>query len=284
MDIISHGHKSASGSETDPEVTRLRAALGKFELGRFLLDNLGLNGQWTSYVLMHPDRGRKTGLSSDGTPLTELEAWILNRCPILLATQERFRIFRELTQPFVRSGMQMASLPAGFMDDLLTLDYSKTPGVGLTAVDLDPETLQGAEENYRQWNPPVEVSFERRDAWQLGATERWDLLTSNGLNIYVPDDDHCTDFYRNVAQALKPDGIFVVSFITPPDQWRPRDPKDLEYQRFLFKDVVPVKWSCVRDEAKTRKQLGMAGFDVLAIRYDSQEMFPAVVAKKARPV
>jgi hypothetical protein len=55
-----------------PEVTAERAALEKFELGRFLLANLGLNGHWTSYVLMHPDRGRKTEVSSDGTALTEL--------------------------------------------------------------------------------------------------------------------------------------------------------------------------------------------------------------------
>ena len=103
-----------------------------------------------------------------------------------------------------------------------------------------------------------------------------------GLNIYVAEDDRCTDFYRSVAQALKPEGIFVCSFITPPDQWQPRSAADLEDQRFLFKQVVPVKWSCVRDEAKTREQLGTAGFEVVSVTYDSQRMFPAVVAKKAR--
>ena len=112
--------------------------------------------------------------------------------------------------------------------------------------------------------------------------ERWDLLTSNGLNIYVADDDRCTDFYRSVAQALKPGGIFVCSFITPPDQWQPRSAADLEDQRFLFKEVVPVKWSCFREEGKTREQLGTAGFEVVSVTYDSQRMFPAVVAKKAR--
>jgi hypothetical protein len=54
----------------------------------------------------------------------------------------------------------------------------------------------------------------------------------------------------------------------------------LEYQRFLFSEVVPVKWSCVRDEAKTREQLGSAGFEVVSITYDAQRMFPAVVARK----
>ncbi len=283
MRIISHGHHMSSGpAAVDPEVARLRAALAQFQLGRFLLENLGLNGRWTSYVLMHPQRGADAHHSSDGLPLTELESWLLNRCPIFLATQERFRIFRDLTQPLVRPGMQLASLPAGWMDDLLTLDYANSPGVTLTAIDLDPETLREAEDNYQRRRPPVEAIFERRDAWQLGSAERWDLLTSNGLNIYVPEDDRCTDFYRSVAQALKPDGIFICSFITPPEQWKPKSAEDLEDQRFLFTEVVPVKWSCVREEGKTRAQLSSAGFEVVSVTYDSQRMFPAVVAKKVK--
>jgi len=281
MEIISHGHRNCTpGSEARPEVASECAALEKFELGRFLRDNLGLNGHWTSYVLMHPDRGRQTRVSSDGTALTELETWLLDRCPIFLATQERFRIFRSLTQPFLRPGIQLASLPAGLMDDLLTLDYSQTPGVVLTAIDLDPDTLREAEANYNRWRPPVKVEFEKRDAWQLDCSERWNLITSNGLNIYVQDDDRCTDLYRSMAQALKPGGIFVFSFITPPEEWQPSNSADLERQRFLFKEVVPVRWSCVRDEGTTRKQLAKAGFDVISVVYDTQRMFPAVVAKK----
>lgn len=283
MEIISHGHRRLSPQgEINPAVSTLQKELGGFQLGEFLIENLGLNGLWTSYVLMHPDRGRLTKRSSDDTPLTELESWLLDRCPIFLATQERFRIFRNLTQPLLRPGMHLASLPCGLMDDLLTLDYSQTPGIVLTAVDLDPDTLRGAEENYRRLKPPVEVLFERRDAWQLGCSERWDLLTSNGLNIYVPDDDRCTEFYRNVAEALKPGGVFVFSFITPPEQWQSHSSNDLDYQRFLFKEVVPVKWSCVRSEDKTREQLSSAGFEVVTVSYDTQRMFPAVVAKKLK--
>ena len=53
MGILSHGPQ-APGLKVgaDPEVARLRSKLMGFELGCFLLENLGLNGHWTSYVLM----------------------------------------------------------------------------------------------------------------------------------------------------------------------------------------------------------------------------------------
>lgn len=264
-------------------MSRLRQELAGFELGRFLLHNLGLNGRWTSYVLMYPERGARTGLSSDGTPLCELEAWLLGRCPILLATQQRFRRMRALTQSLLRSGMRLASLPSGLMDDLLSLDYSTVDDITLTAIDLDPEALRDAQQNLGQLGTAAAVEFEQRDAWQLHAHDRWDLITSNGLNIYVQDDDLCTAFYRQVAHALRPQGLFVVSFITPPQQWQPYDPSDLERQRLLFQEVVPVRWSCCRDEATTRRQLVEAGFEVLSVSADDQRMFPAMLARKLEP-
>lgn len=282
MDIVSHGHNdpAMAGPAPDSEMKRLRQELAGFELGRFLLANLGLNGRWTSYVLMYPERGARTGLSSDGTPLCELEAWLLGRCPILLATQQRFRRMRALTQSLLRTGMRLASLPSGLMDDLLTLDYSMLDDVLLTAVDLDADALSDARQNLSQLRTPVAVEFECRDAWRLDCRERWDLVTSNGLNIYVEEDDLCTAFYRQVADALRPEGLFLVSFITPPQQWRPSVPSDLERQRLLFQQVIPVRWSCCRDEATTRRQLEQAGFEVLRVVEDDQRMFPAVLARR----
>lgn len=282
MTIVSHGHNDPArlGPAPAAEVSRLRQELAGFELGRYLLDNLGLNGRWTSYVLMHPERGARTGLSSDGTPLCELEAWLLGRCPILLATQQRFRLMRALTQSLLRSGMRLASLPSGLMDDLLTLDYSGVDDVSLTAIDLDPDALRDAQRNLSRLGTSAAVEFEQRDAWQLNVHDRWDLITSNGLNIYVEADDLCTAFYRQVARALRPQGLFVVSFITPPQQWQPFDPADLARQRLLFQDVVPVRWSCCREEATTRRQLAEAGFEVLSVSADAQRMFPAVLARR----
>lgn len=283
MKIISHGHNTstvAPSSTNDDRIEQMRSELNSFELGRFLTSNLGLNGYWTSYVLLYPDNGRVTRLSSDGTPLTQLESWLLDRCPIILATQERFRIFRRLTQPLIHAGMQLASIPSGLMDDLLGLNYLGAKDVVLTAVDLDPASLRYAQANYERSGQLVKAEFEQLDAWNLASHERWDLVTSNGLNIYIEDDDRCADFYRSIAQALRPNGTFIVSFITPPEEWHPFNYDDLAYQRFLFREVVPAKWQCVRNESLTRSQLVAAGFDVITIEYDKQRMFPAVVARK----
>ena len=284
MSLLSHGPRTpeaaAAATCNDPEVARLRDELGRFELGRFLLDNLGLDGRWTSYILMFPERGARTGLSSDGTALSDLESWLLSRCPIVLATQQRFQLMREQTQALLRPGMALASLPCGAMDDLLSLDLTGISGLRLSGVDLDPAALRLARHNHARLNPAVSVEFEQRDAWDLGCRERWDLVTSNGLNIYVADDARCTAFYRCVAEALRPGGVFLISFITPPPQWRPQDSADLERQRQLFQEVVPVRWSAHRDEATTRAQLQQAGFEVLSLHHDAQRMFPVMVARR----
>ena len=283
MKIISHGHNQSPGPSEPSEhlkVEQLRNELEKFELGRFLTSNLGLNGYWTSYVLLHPDTGRISRESSDGSPLTDLESWMLDRCPIFLATQERFRIFRRLTQPLIHTGMRMASIPSGLMDDLLTLEYRQCDDVTLTAVDLDPASLNHARANYEKLGTPVRVEFEKRDAWDLGSPGRWDFATSNGLNIYIEEDARCVDFYRSIAEALRPHGYFIMSFITPPETWQPFDVRELEMQRYIFREVLPVKWQCVRDENLTRAQLSEAGFEVLQVEYDRQRMFPSVVARR----
>lgn len=291
--FLSHGHgpspeaggvPSADPSTApngDPRLQEIRAQLESFALGRFLLANRGLNGAWTSWLLLHPERqGEAAGLSSDGTPLGALEAWLLERCPIVLATQERFRTFRQLTQPLLKPGMALASIPCGLLDDLLTLDYSGLDGITITGVDLDPDSLEQAGRNQRHQQPAARVTFEQRDAWSLNAPDRWDLITSNGLNIYVEDDAQCVALYRSLATSLRPGGHLLISFITPPGEWRPHDAADLALQRLILAEVVQARWQCLRSEALTRAQLAAAGLHTLSVVYDSQRMFPAVLARR----
>ena len=166
------------------------------------------------------------------------------------------------------------------MDDLISIDWSLSVDIHLTAVDLDETALEHVRTNHSELNPKISVSLEKADAWQLGVASRWDLITSNGLNIYVEDDSRCEDLYRSFANSLKPGGHLVVSFITPPESWKAYNPEDISLQRFIFTQVLPVKWQCVRTETTTRLQLDSAGFDVVSIVYDGQGMFPSVLARK----
>jgi SAM-dependent methyltransferase len=284
MSILSHGHspdpRSPEPAHGDVgEIAALRAALAQFALGRFLLGNQGLNGWWTAYVLLHPELGRLSGRSSDGSAFTKLESWLLDRCPIILATQERFRIFRRITQALLRDGMRLASLPCGLMDDLLTLDYAALRGISLCGIDLDPQSLAHARTRAASLPRHIAVDLVQSDAWQLPHQRAFDFVTSNGLNIYVADDDQCTNLYRSVARALRPGGQFLLSFITPPEGWRPYDATDLARQRTLFAEALAPRWQCFRTEATTREQLRAAGFAVEVVEYDGQRMFPAVLAR-----
>lgn len=242
--------------------------LATFELGKFLMTHQGLNGYWTDYILLHPEQP-KSGLS-------ELEDFILNRSPVVLATQERFRIFKKETQKLLREGIRMASIPSGLMSDLLTLDYSGIQSYSLTGIDIDPESLELGKKRC------PECDWIQADAWDLQMTNAFDLITSNGLNIYEPDSDRVTELYKSFHQALSPEGILVISFLTPPSEWNTKNIvlKDAEMQRQLFIHVLEPGFQIFRGKQETKEQLVEAGFRNLEWISDSQGIFPTVIAKK----
>ncbi len=88
------------------------------------------------------------------------------------------------------------------------------------------------------------------------------------------------ELYRFVCQGLRANGTFLISFITPPEQWQPNQASALEFQRLLLQRAIPARWNCLRDESQTRQQLQDAGFEVVEVHYDSQRMFPTAMARK----
>ena len=108
--------KGARPLATVDEQLEILRQLTEFEFGRFLLQNQGgFNGYWTHYVLTFPEKGRKTNMSSDGKPISELESFYLNKAPIVLAVQQKFRIFLEKNQERVRDQASLASIPCGLL-------------------------------------------------------------------------------------------------------------------------------------------------------------------------
>lgn len=245
-------------------------------MGRFLLSNKGLNGFWTSYIIL---RGPKKN------NLEPLEEWLLHKAPSVVATQERFKIFQTLLQNNVKDNMTIASVPCGLMDDLLTLDYSNVKNIKLVGIDLDQNSLKLARENALAHNIN-NVEFSQQDAWQLKNQEEFDIITSNGLNIYEPIDDKVTGLYKKYYKALKPGGILITSFLTYPpalakdSPWKNVDKQDALKQKAIFSDIIGVAWQAFRTEELTKSQLEIAGFKILEVISDSHGIFPTVIAQK----
>lgn len=261
---------------TDDEFTLLEQ-LSQFDLGKFLLDNKGLNGYWTSYVI---NRGK--GDKSHHP----LEEWLLYKAPTVKATQERFRIFQQVLQSRLRDNIVIASIPCGLMDDLLTLDYQSIKNIQLVGIDLDKNSLELADIQSKKIGLEDNVKFIQSNAWELNNFEFFDVITSNGLNIYEPDRSKVVSLYKEFYKALKPKGILVTSFLTPPpalsteSTWKNYNAQDLIKQKLIFSDLIGVKWQSFNTESEIMSQLKEAGFSIKEVIYDSQGMFPTVVAEK----
>jgi len=255
------------------ELIALFEDLQQFELGRFLLSNHGLNGKWTDYIIK--TKGR------NGT-MHPLEQWILTKAPLCLATQQRCSIFIKLFTEFAKKkhfetknfDLNVASIPSGYMDEFRRLSH--IPRLLLNAIDIDTHSLQYVKNNF----PKSQTFIYQQDAWSLHFDDELDLITSNGLNIYIEDEKKIIDLYRQFHKALKEDGKLIVSFITPPSQWKNYDPQDLKKQTALFRDIIQARWQHVRTQDQTVDYLETAGFKVEKIVYDDYEMFPTVVARK----
>ncbi|MEN6057439.1 class I SAM-dependent methyltransferase [Bordetella pertussis] len=257
----------------------LLLGLAESELGRFLLLYRGLNAEWTHRLVTHqPGSGA----------LAPLERVFYERLPAVLATRERHGHFRRALQRHLRPGCVAASVPCGWMSELLALDYSACPGVQLVGIDYDPEALDGATRLAAGHPLAAQITLHRQDTWALDTREGYDLLTSNGLNIYEPDDARVTELYRRFWQALKPGGVLVTSFLTPPPALSPDspwdmqaiDPHDLQLQQLVFTRLIQPRWNALRTHAQTRAQLEEAGFTDLRFEDDRARLFPTVIARK----
>ena len=172
------------------------------------------------------------------------------------------------------------------MDDLLHLDYAESPNTQIYGFDLDEESIELAKNNAKKYGKDSVSHIETRDAWNLNAHEEFDIITSNGLNFYEPDDAKVIELYKSFYGALKKGGVLITSFLTRPPQidpnspWKNFNPADIQKQKAIFRDIMDARWSAMRSEELTRAQLEAAGFKIKEIIYDRQGLFPTVIAEK----
>lgn len=286
--ILKGGDRSDS---TMAEQIDLLDQLASFEFGKYLIANRALNAKWTQYMVSHPQHGRITGLNSEGKRFSKCESWMLDRCPIILATQERFFNFQRILQSNVREGISMASMPCGLMDDLLGLNYYGIKDFKLTGVDIDDVAIDSAKENAVHNHLSDKCEFIQEDIWSLTHNNQFDVITSNGLNIYEPDEDRISDFYRRIHRALKSGGILVTSLLTPPpslsekgkSSWDAKQisQDDLRLQKVFMAYILDVRWQAAyMSEDRMVNILEEIGFKDVRVIYDRQRLFPTVIASK----
>jgi len=117
INSLAGGQPQELKQELKQELLAIVEQLTEFEFGQFLLQNQGgWNGEWTYKVINRPE-------CSDHYT-NALEEFLYLKAPTVLATRERFFIFKQVLQESLKNNISIASLPCGLMADLLTLDYS----------------------------------------------------------------------------------------------------------------------------------------------------------------
>jgi SAM-dependent methyltransferase len=269
-----------------PQVTTKRQLalldqIAACEIGKFLIERGGLNGYWTHYIVTYPNLSVKPKMN-------EVEDFLLNRAPTCLATQQRFQIFKQELQKRLFEGANLASIPSGLMTELIELDFSQIENFTLTGIDLDGETIAQGKKLAKEYGLMSHCQFFQKDAWNLEFEDHFDLITSNGLSIYEPDDEKVTALYKEFFKALKPGGSLITSFLTPPPipgrvtEWNLAKvkPEDALLQKIILSDILGCKWQAFRSSQTVKIQLERAGFEAIELIHDEASIFPTVVARK----
>ncbi len=262
--------------------------LSEFPLGRFILERRGANGFWTDYMIARSDQEYASGLNAEGKPFNFMENFILNQSLVVLASRERYHLFRSIAQNFLKDNMVLASIPCGIMRDLITLDFSSTKNIHLVGIDIDSDSLNLAQ-NLAKENAIKNISFLEQDAWNLAQNESFDLITSSGLNVYEDDPQRVLELYSCFFNALKPGGILVTSVLThPPGSSSATDWKldnipaeTLLLDHIFHNDILEVKWRNFRSLSELDKEFKTVGFSEVSILLDKNNIFPTIIAKKS---
>ncbi|MEI7494330.1 MAG: class I SAM-dependent methyltransferase [Alphaproteobacteria bacterium] len=280
--LISHKITASLDLQVDEAKARIHAFQGT-ELSKeemcSMLDQLLDHPIGKEVFMCKGLNGKNTQFLIDGAldETNTIIRWLCDKAPAVLATRERFGIFQLELQKRLDNNVHSASIPCGTMNDLLRLNIAGKSDICFTGIDLDPESLILAAQKAEEKGYQEICNFSKTDAWSLASfVNMFNLVASNGLNIYVKEDARVVELYKEFFKILKCGGTLVTSFLTPPTLVS----EDAIKQRILFGTIIGVGWQNFRTEDLTRAQLTEAGFIDIEVIYDSQRMFPTVTAKK----
>lgn len=124
--------------------------------------------------------------------------------------------------------------------------------------------------------------------WELDFEKRFDLVSSSGLNIYIQDPRKTVALNQRFHKMLKPGGVLLTSFMTPPPWISQRsvwamdqiDAEALRRQRMIYGEILGFKGSSYRTESEVLGELRQAGFSSFSVHYDRARIFPTAWAER----
>lgn len=261
------------------DVIDLILQLKEFELGRAMLSTGVLTSSWVDYICHNET-------SPTGHPL---ETWFLSKAPRIKAARERYYITRDVLQKKLRSNMVFCVMPCGVISKVAELDYSKIKNIKIIGYDNDIHGLVKAE---LQMQPLVDqgkvnLLLLKKNIWLLDDRNQHDLIISNRLSVLESDSQKVLELFEKYYGALRRRGLFISSFFTPSplhnlhtSPWKDVDANDMLIEHSIFVDIMDFR-PAARSESKMVNLLHKAGFEIVEILYDTHNIYPTIIARKA---
>lgn len=279
-----------AGDQPGATVDELLALLEEVSTSDFAMSMLyhkGISSYWTHYMVLYPRMKEHPRYASMNT----IDRWLLESCPAVLAAQERFEHFLNAVQDYHADlpgdVLTLASIPCGLMDDLLWL-RGLTKEIRMVGLDIDKTALQLAEQQAMFHKKRHSCSFFQGDIWKLSWSETLSMILCNGLTIYEEDSSRMVELFSVFQRALKPGGVLVVSYMTPPPSMSIDSPwisgvhseEALRKQSLLFDHVITPEFRAYRLPSEMKALLEKGGFEICEERPDRAYQFPTLIAKK----
>jgi 2-polyprenyl-3-methyl-5-hydroxy-6-metoxy-1,4-benzoquinol methylase len=181
--------------------------------------------------------------------------------------------------------IKIASLACGTMYDVFGADYAEKKKISVLGRDVDSESLQLAKEK-ASLNGFFEenVHFQECDVvkQQIKKNE-YDIIVCNGFSFYLNDHD-LSQVINNVRNALKPKGIFIMSFIQPLNCWNMNEnEKKVDDIVRPILETFPKKWSSnLRTSDQVMELVKENGFKDVTVVSEAHGIHPLILARDAR--
>ncbi|BBH53059.1 class I SAM-dependent methyltransferase [Fluviispira sanaruensis] len=266
------------------ELIKILDRVKSSEMGRFLIENSGFNGFWTEYMCSYPET-KKLGFNVSEN---KDENYLMENLPIAIATQSRYQIFKSEIKKRLKDNIKIASLPCGLMNDILSLNFHDYKNFMIHGIDLDTSSLQQARAISLTKGLTYHCKFTREDAWEINYKNEYDLFISNGLNIYVDNDEKQIEMYKKIHTSLKENGELLTSTTVPPPDINKDSCWDMNkinsasyrFQNLFFKHFTNYNENNLRTPDQLCKILEKSGFSNFKILPDVLGVFVTIVATK----